>query len=137
MQIDNMEEARKLLVDVNELFMNLDDVKKDLENKINIKDDETIDYLHELEIAKLNAREIMKTAHLLIKIRRERRQLKDRWELVKTLKGYTDIYITKGIIANTERVINNIDNLKNNQDTREYTPKVVMNLKCAKKKKEE
>lgn len=137
MQIDNMEEARKLLVDVNELFMNLDDVKKDLENKINIKDDETIDYLHELEIAKLNAREIMKTAHLLIKVRRERRQLKDRWELVKTLKGYTDIYITKGIIANTERVINNIDNLKNNQDTREYTPKVVMNLKCAKKKKED
>lgn len=137
MQIDNMEEMKTLLVEIDNIFTNLDEVKKDIENKICIKEAEQEDYLHELELAKLNGIEIMKVANALIKTRKERRILKNKLELVNTLKGYTDKYITKGIIADTRQAIQNIDTLKSNQETKEYTPRIIKDLKCAKKKKEE
>ncbi len=137
MKIDDIEESKILLLEMEELFESLDDVKKELETKIDLKGAEQEDYLHELELAKLNGREIIKVANALIKTRKERRQLKDKLELVNTLKGYTDKYITKGIIADTRQAISNIDTLKSNQETREYTPRVIKDLKCAKKKKEE
>lgn len=134
MQIDNMEEVKTLLLEIDNLFTNLDDLKKDIENKICIKEAEQEDYLHELELAKLNGIEIMKVANALIKTRKERRILKNKLELVNTLKGYTDKYITKGIIADTRQAIQNIDTLKSNQETKEYTPRIIKDLKCAKKK---
>lgn len=137
MQIDDIEETRQLLDDINNLFSNLEDTKRKLESQINTKEDETIDYLHELELGKLNALEIMKVSKEIIRIRKERRVLKDKLELIKTLKGYTDKYITKGITAETTQAIKNIDTLKSNQENREYTPKVIQGLKCAKKKKSE
>lgn len=136
MQIDNIEEVKTLLVDIEYLFMNLEDVKKQLENEITRKEAEQEDYLHELELAKLNAMEIMKIAKLLIRTRRERRILKDKLELVNTIKGYTDKYITKGITAETNQVIKNIDTLMNNQKSRGYTARIVKNLKCVKKKEQ-
>lgn len=137
MQIDNIEDAKILLLEIENLFMNLDDIKKKLEQQINIKDDETQDYLHEIELSKLNAFELSKVAVLLRDTRKERRMLKNKLELINTLKGYSDKYITKGILADTKQAIQNIDTLKINQETREYTPRVVKELKCAKKKKEE
>lgn len=137
MQIDNVEETRRLLVEIDEIFTNLDDVKKDLETKISQKEAKQEDYLHELELARLNGIEIMQIAKELIKTRKERRILKNKLESVNTLKGYTDKYITKGIIADTKQAIQNIDTLKINQETREYTPRVVKDLKCAKKRKGE
>ena len=97
MQIDNMEEVKTLLLEIDNLFTNLDDLKKDIENKICIKEAEQEDYLHELELAKLNGIEIMKVSHSLIKTRKERRILKNKLELLNTIKGYTDKYINKGI----------------------------------------
>lgn len=137
MQIDNIEEMKILLTEIEEVFTYLDDVKKDIENKICIKEAEQEDYLHELELAKLNGIEIMKVSNALIKTRKERRILKNKLELINTLKGYTDKYITKGIIADTKQAIQNINTLKSNQEAKEYTPRVVKGLKCAKKKKEE
>lgn len=135
MQIDNTEDIKNLLNDIQNLFVNLDDVKRQLENQIALKEAEQEDYLHELEFAKLNGIEIMKVTNSLIRARRERRTLKDKLELVNTIKGYTDKFITKGIIADTNQAIQNIETLKNNQDTREYTPRVIKDLKCAKKKR--
>lgn len=135
MQLDNMEEVKILLQDIENLFMNLEDYKKELENQISIKEAEQEDYLHELELGNLNGIEIMKVSKSLIKTRKERRILKDKLDLIKTLKGYVDEYIKKGIIAQTKQVITNIDTLKSNLDSREYTPKVIKELKCAKKKK--
>ena len=137
MQIDDIEEAKILLLDIENLFMDLDDTKTSLESQISIKDDETQDYLHELELAKLNGIEIMSVSKALINTRKERRILKDKLEVVNTLKGYTDKYITKGIIADTRQAISNLDTLKSNQEGREYTPKVIKDLKCAKKRKKE
>lgn len=135
MQLDNMEEVKVLLQDIEKLFMNLEDYKKELENQISIKEAEQSDYLHELELGNLNGIEIMKTSKKLIETRKERRILKDKLEVIKTLKGYTDKFILKGIIAETRQAISNIDTLKSNVESREYTPKVIKQLKCAKKKK--
>lgn len=136
MQLDNLEEVKILLLEVEDLFMNLEDCKKQIEDQISIKEAEQEDYLHELELGKLNGIEIMGVSKSLIKTRKERRILKDKLELLKTIKGYTDKYINKGIIAETRQAIMNIETLKSNQESREYTPRIVKGLKCAKKKKE-
>lgn len=136
MQLDNLEEVKILLLDVEDLFMNLENCKKQIEDQISIKEAEQEDYLHELELGKLNGIEIMGVSKSLIKTRKERRILKDKLELLKTIKGYTDKYINKGIIAETRQAIMNIETLKSNQESREYTPRIVKGLKCAKKKKE-
>ena len=78
----------------------------------------------------------MRTSKSLIKTRKDRRILKDKLDLIKTLKGYVDEYIKKGIIAQTKQVITNIETLKSNFEAREYTPKVIKELKCAKKVKD-
>ena len=133
MQIYETEQVETFLKDVEEFFENLDSAKKNLETEISKKDNEQDDYLHELELAKLNGIEIMKVANNLTKTRKERRVLKDTLDFVKTLKGYADKYITKGIIADTKQALKNIENLKNLHSTREYTPKVVKELKCARR----
>lgn len=137
MQIDNIEESKILLLEIEQLFTDLDDIKKELESKIDLKGAEQEDYLHELELGNLSGLEILKVSKELIRTRKERRVLKDKLEVINTLKGYTDKYITKGIIADTRQAISNIDTLINNQQTRKYTPRVVKDLKCAKVKKEE
>lgn len=136
MRVDNTEDVKTLFIEMENLFTNLDSVKKELENEICVKEAEQTDYLHELELAKLNGIEIMKVANSLIKTRKERRELKNRLELVNTIKGFTDEYIKKGIVSNLKQLIKNIDTLKSNQETREYTPKAIKTLKCAKKKEE-
>lgn len=137
MQLDNIEEAKILLLEIENLFENLDELKKNIENQICIKEAEQEDYLHELELSKLNGIEIMKNANLLIKTRKQRRVLKDKLELINTLKGFADKYITKGIVADTRQAINNLETLKNNQDTRGYKPRIIKDLKCAKKEAKE
>lgn len=134
MKIDNSEEIKLLFTEMEDLFTNLDSIKKELENEICSKEAEQTDYLHELELAKLNGIEIMKVANSLIRTRKERRKLKDKLELINTIKGFTDEYIKKGIIPNLKQVMKNIDTLEHNQESREYTPKAVQNLKCAKKR---
>lgn len=136
MRVDNTEDVKAIFIEMENLFTNLDSVKKELENEICVKEAEQTDYLHELELAKLNGIEIMKVANSLIKTRKERRELKNRLELVNTIKGFTDEYIKKGIVSNLKQLIKNIDTLKSNQETREYTPKAIKTLKCAKKKGE-
>lgn len=136
MQLDNMEEVKKAITDFKSIFTSIYDVKKELEDQLSIKDDETTDYLHELELGNLNAIEVMATAKKLIHSRKERRIIKEKLELIKTTKGFVDNYIVKGIVGDLEQVVENIDTLKRNQENRQYTPRILKDLKCAKKKKE-
>lgn len=136
MQLDNMEEVKKVITDFKSIFTSIYDVKKELEDQLSIKDDETTDYLHELELGNLNAIEVMATAKKLINSRKERRILKEKLELIKTTKGFVDNYIVKGIVGDLEQVVENLDTLKRNQENRQYTPRILKDLKCAKKKKE-
>lgn len=136
MQLDNMEDVKKAITDFKSIFTSIYDVKKELEDQLSIKDDETTDYLHELELGNLNAIEVMATAKKLIHSRKERRIIKEKLELIKTTKGFVDNYIVKGIVGDLEQVVENIDTLKRNQENRQYTPRILKDLKCAKKKKE-
>ena len=104
-----IEESKKLLVEVENLFNSLDEVKKGLEKELYIKEDETQDYLHELELGNLNGIDIMKTSKRLIKTRKERRVIKNKLEVLNTLKGYTDKYINKGIISETRQAIGELE----------------------------
>ncbi len=116
MQVENI---KRLLQEIEDLFVNLDTNKKMLEKQIMKKEDEQKDYLHELELARLNGIEIMKVANALIKTRKERRSLKDELELLNTVKGYADKYITKGIIADTKQAITNIERLEKKSRNKE------------------
>lgn len=136
MQLDNMEEVKKVITDFKSIFTSIYDVKKELEDQLSIKDDETTDYLHELELGNLNAIEVMATAKKLINSRKERRIIKEKLELIKTTKGFVDNYIVKGIVGDLEQVVENLETLKRNQENRQYTPRILKDLKCAKKKKE-
>lgn len=73
----------------------------------------------------------------LEKVLQERRIVKDKLDLINTLKPYVNKFVTKGIIAETETTMKIIETLKKNQQTRQYTPRVLQDLKCAKKKNKE
>lgn len=135
MKIDEIDEIKILLNDIDILFCNLDDKKKELEDKIRQKEAEQEDYLHEIELGNLNGIQLTGVAKELKQTRKERRVFKDKLELINTLKGYTDKYITKGIVGDTKQAIKNIETLENNHKTREYVPRIIQNLRCAKKKK--
>ncbi len=135
MKIDDVDEVKELLVDIDILFSNLDDIKKELEEKIRQKEAEQEDYLHEIELGNLNGIQLTGVAKQLKQTRKERRVFKDKLDLINTLKGYTDKYITKGIIGDTKQAIKNIEMLESNHKTREYVPRIIKNLRCAKKRK--
>lgn len=135
MKIDNVDEVKELLVDIDILFSNLDDIKKELEEKIRQKEAEQEDYLHEIELGNLNGIQLTGVAKQLKQTRKERKAFKDKLDLINTLKGYTDKYITKGIIGDTKQAIKNIEMLESNHKTREYVPRIIKNLRCAKKRK--
>ena len=124
-----------MLVDIDILFSNLDDIKKELEEKIRLKEAEQEDYLHEIELGNLNGIQLTVVAKELKQTRKERRVFKDKLELINTLKGYTDKFITKGIVGDTKQAIKNIEMLESNHKTREYVPRIIKNLRCAKKRK--
>ncbi len=136
-EIQTIDDAEDMLQMIENLFLSADDEKKKIESEIASKEDEQMDLLHELELADLNAIELMQVSKRLVKVRKERREAKDRLKLINTIRGYTDIYIRKGIVADTRQARRNLENLKVERQNREYTPRILKDLKCAKKKKEE
>ena len=137
MQIDDIEETLKLLDNIRYFFKNIDDVDKKLQTALYNKELERDDLLHEVELSTLNAIERMKIYSRLEKTLQERRIIKDKIELINTLKPYTNKYIMKGILGETGITIQNVETLQRNHETRQYTPRILKDLKCAKKKKEE
>ena len=117
--------------------MNMEDTEKRLSTELSNKEAERDDLLHEIELSKLNAIERMQVYAKLEKVLQERRIIKDKIALVNTMKPYSNKYIEKGICAETNITIKNIETLKSNQANRQYTPRILKDLKCAKVKKEE
>ena len=137
MIIESMKDTLKLLGDVNYFFKNIDAVEKQLQAELYSKEGERDDLLHEIELSKLNAIERMQVYTKLENVLRERRVIKDKIDLVSTVKPYTTKYTMKGICGETETTIKNIETLQKNQENRQYTPRILKDLKCAKKKKED
>lgn len=136
MEIEDMQQTLELLGNIKEFFFNIEETEKKLNTELYTKEGERDDLLHEIELSKLNAIEIMSTYKRLEKVLQERRIIKNKIDLISTIKPYTSKFITKGICAETDITIKNIETLKHNQESRQYTPRVIQDLKCAKKKKE-
>lgn len=137
MIIENMQQTIDLLNNIKDFFYNIEEIEKKLIAELYNKEGERDDLLHEIELSDLNIGERASTYKKLKKVLQERRIIKDKIELVNTIKPYTSKFITKGICAETDVTIKNIETLKSNQENRQYTPRVIKDLKCAKKKKEE
>lgn len=127
-----LKKKQELFESMKNFFILLENEKQDLEEALRQKEMEQEDILHELELAKLNAIELMKTATRLINVRKERRQIKDKLDVIKTEKGFADKYITKGICRDLEQGIVNLTNLENNWKSRKYNAKILEDLKISK-----
>ena len=136
MVIENMQQTLELLGNIKDFFFNIEETEKKLNTELYNKEGERDDLLHEIELSKLNAIERMQTYSRLETVLKERRNIKDKLDLINTIKPYASKFITKGICAETETTIKNIETLKNNQENRQYTPRIIKDLKCAKKKGE-
>lgn len=136
MIIENMQQTIDLLNNIKDFFYNIEEIEKKLITELHNKEGERDDLLHEIELSDLNIGERASTYKKLKKVLQERRIIKDKIELINTIKPYTSKFITKGICAETDATIKNIETLKSNQENRQYTPRVLKDLKCAKKKKE-
>lgn len=137
MIIEDMQQTIDLLKNIKEFFYNIEEIEKKLITELHNKEGERDDLLHEIELSDLNIGERASTYKKLKAVLQERRIIKDKIELINTIKPYTSKFITKGICAETDATIKNIETLKSNQENRQYTPRVIKDLKCAKKKKEE
>ena len=133
MNIENIEESLKLLEDIENFFTNFEDVEKKLLTDLSNKEAERDDLLHEIELSRLNAVEIMNMHKRLEKALKERREIKDKIALMNTMKGYANKFVEKGICAETKITIKNIKTLKSNNEVRKYVPRIIKDLKCAKK----
>lgn len=136
MQIDDIDTILELLNNINYFFKNIEEIDRKLQTDLYNKEGERDDLLHEIELSKLNAIEIVSIYKKLETVLKERRIIKNKIELINTLKPYTNKYIMKGITGETNITIKNIETLRSNQANRQYTPRVIQNLKCAKKRKE-
>ena len=137
MVIENMQQTLELLGNIKDFFFNIEETEKKLNTELYNKEGERDDLLHEIELSKLNAIERMQTYSRLETVLKERRIIKDKIDLINTIKPYASKFITKGICAETDTTIKNIETLKSNQENRQYTPRIIKDLKCAKKKKED
>jgi len=136
MIIEDMEQSLELLKDINYFFINIDEIDRKLKTELHNKEWERDDLLHEIELSKLSIGERSRTYSHLEKVLKERRVIKDKIELINTIRPYTSKFITKGICAETKQTIENVNRLKKHQETRKYTPRILKDLKCAKKKEE-
>ena len=137
MIIDDMQQTLELLGNIKYFFFNMEETEKKLSTELYNKEGERDDLLHEIELSDLNIGERSNTYKKLKSVLQERRIIKDKIELINTIKPYASKFITKGICAENDATIKNIETLKSNQENRKYTPRILKDLKCAKVKKEE
>lgn len=133
MNCKSTKEVKELIGDIIDLFMNVGDTEKALMKEIEEKEDIQNDLLHELELAELNAIEQMAVSSRIKKNRKERRILKDQLAFVNTIKGYTRKFTEKGIIAESQQLLKNINSYEVMLNTRHYEPRILKDLKCSKK----
>ena len=134
MIIDDFDEVTELLKNISYFFRNIDDVRKKLENELGLKELERNDWLHEIEFGKLNAIERINVYSKLENVLHERRTVKNKIQLLRDMQSYSKKYIEKGICGDTDNTLEILKNYKMNLEKSSYTPRIVKDLKCAKKK---
>lgn len=93
--ITNAELVIAFLSNIDGFFRNFDETNRKLITELLNKEAERDDLLHEIELSKLNAIERTKIYTHLESVLHERRRLKNKIELMNTIKSYYDDYIKK------------------------------------------
>ena len=136
MKFENTKDIKMFVEEMQDFFKSLSDEEENLNKELFRCNGIQDDLLHEIELADLNAIEIMKVAKDLKKNRLERRKIKNNLMLIGTLKPFNKRFIEKGILADTTQLIKNIEMHEKTLEQRKYTPRVLKNLKCAREEKE-
>ena len=121
MKFENTKETKEILEKMYDIMMSIAPEEKRLEKELQTD---------------LNAIERTKVYCQLRKNRKERRKIKDTLSFIGTLKGFHRRFVEKGMLAETNQVIKNIDTHNEKLKTREYKPRVLENLRCARSKEE-
>lgn len=137
MNFRNETETEEFINNLKYFFENIDTELKKVECEIANKELERDDMLHEIELGNLNAVELGMAASKLRKIMQNRRVLKNQREYIYTLKGFSDKFITKGIIGDSKQLLTNIENLNRARKERKYTPRILKDLKIGKWKEKQ
>lgn len=98
MMIENIQQTLAFLEDIKNFFPSVEEIEKKLSTELYNKEGERDDLLHEIELSKLNAIEIMSTYKKLETVLKERRCIKDKLDLINTIKPYASKFITKASV---------------------------------------
>lgn len=125
-----IEDVKNYLTGITDFFVSIDENIAEMNRQLTTKEGEQEDLLHEIELSKLNAIEMMNLCKRLKNTRVERRKIKNNLQLLKTIKPLSDTYYKKGINAEIVQTIKNIESLENVWRDRSYVPRVLKDLKC-------
>lgn len=131
MKLDDIDVIEKYLNESSEFFGMLDAEKARLESDLSRKELERDDLLHEIELASLNAIDLTRVSMRLKKTLKERRELKDKIDMLSTVKGFSSKFITKGICAEIRIAIDNLNKFKELKQNRKYRARILKDLKCS------
>ena len=95
MIIEDMQQSLELLENIKYFFYDIEEIEKKLNTELYNKEGERDDLLHEIELSKLNAIERMQIYAKLEKVLQERRIIKDKIDLINTIKPYTSKFICR------------------------------------------
>ena len=121
---ENKLEVQDILKIMLNLFQDVDNRLKELSKKQSIVDTKQDEILHYIENHKLNASERCKIISLLQKGRKDRRQIKDDMDVIRSLKdSFIDKYKNKFIEKDILVALKNLQELENRKDNPNYTYK--------------
>lgn len=121
---ENKLEVQDILKIMLNLFQDVDNRLKELSKKQSIVDTKQDEILHYIENHKLNASERCKIISLLQKVRKDRRQIKDEMDVIRSLKdSFIDKYKNKFIEKDILVALKNLQELENRKDNPNYTYK--------------
>jgi hypothetical protein len=122
-KVDYKEKLRTALDSLKDIQ---DDISN-LNNELSVVDKKEQDLLHMIEIVKASASEGFSLYKQLHEVRNERRDIKDRLEEAKEIRDFMQAF--KAGTRNTiERKIKLIDNVRESQEKKTYTLKVLTHL---------
>ncbi len=135
----NLRNGKKMEVEdlMNYILSFLENISKEegkVAEELRIKELEQQDLLHELEISKLNAPEMMITTKQLIQVRKERRELKNDLQRIVILRRFADRQKSRNLDNEIRTLQKELKKTNDYQQYGKYKPRVLKNLKIGENK---
>lgn len=121
----------KIIKDFANLLNSAENEWDDIYKMIGEIDDEMQDLLHEAELTVFNAAEGYDLAKKIQEVRQRRRELKNRREILRFVKDFIDN--NKKLTITLFKMAQNMENSRQMQEKREYTPRIRTDIKLAKR----